>query len=90
MRMTKLQAEARRLAEENAALKAKRIDPAVSEFGDTAPAPGTSGKFDEAKATDAQLKEHFAQIQELQDQFSSADAYIAGIRHPAKWKTSND
>jgi len=84
LRMIKLQAETKRLAEENAALKAKRIDPAVPEFSDTAPAPGTSGKFDEAKATDAQLKEHFAQTQDLKDRFSSAEAYIAGVRHPAK------
>jgi len=84
LRMIKLQAETKRLAEENAALKAKRIDPAVSEFSDQAPAPGTSGKFDEAKATDAQLKEHFAATQDLQDRFSSAGAYVAYVRHPAK------
>lgn len=34
--------------------------------------------------TDKQLKEKFAESQELQLQFSCVDAYIAGVRHPEK------
>lgn len=40
--------------------------------------------LDEKKArlmTDKQLKEHFERTQDLKDQFSSAEAYIAAIRH---------
>lgn len=61
----------------------KKVDPAVNEFNNQ---PGTehkaADKFDEAKATDAQLKEHFAATQDIQDRFSSPESYIAAIRHP--------
>jgi hypothetical protein len=40
LRMAKLQAETKRLTDENAALKAKKVDPAITEFSDTAPPPG--------------------------------------------------
>jgi hypothetical protein len=61
----------------------KKADPAVSEFNNQPdPEHKATGKFDEAKATDAQLKEHFAKMQDLQDRFSSAESYIAAIRHP--------
>jgi hypothetical protein len=58
MRMDGLQAEAKKLAEENAALKTKGIDPARAEFSNQPTAPAASDKFDESKTTDEQLKEH--------------------------------
>jgi len=36
-----------------------------------------AAKFDEATATDEQLEEHFGQTQELQDQFSGVECYLA-------------
>jgi hypothetical protein len=85
MKLDMVQAEAKRLADENAALKAKKVDPAINEFRDTTPPPGSApAKFDEASSTNEQLKEHFSKTKELQDQFTSADAYIAVVKHPAK------
>jgi len=63
----------------------EKLDPAVTEFNnqpDAAHQP--EARIDESKATDEQLKEHFEKTQDLQDTFSSAEAYIAGVRHPAK------
>lgn len=59
-------------------------DPAIAEFKN-APDPDhqPAKKFDEFTATDEQLKERFAGDQELQDKFSSADSYIAYVRHAA-------
>ena len=37
--------------------------------------------FDETKATDDQLKEHFAKTEHLQDQFSDPESYLAYVRH---------
>jgi hypothetical protein len=37
--------------------------------------------FDEATATDDQLRAHFAATQHLRDQFSGPDAYVANVRH---------
>jgi len=84
LRMTKLQADAKRLTDENAALKAKKIDPAISEFSDTAPPPGTGDKFDEGKATDEQLKTHYEQTQDLKEQFKSAAAYMAYVKNDVR------
>lgn len=63
-----------------------KADPAVSEFNnqpvaEAATTGSGAAKFDEDKATDAQLKEHFAVTQELQDKFSCADAYVSFVRH---------
>jgi len=41
LKVGKLQAEAKRLTDENAALKARKLDPAIMEFSDTATPPGT-------------------------------------------------
>ena len=57
------------------------VDPAVAAFNNT-PKTAESKQFDEANATDEQLKEHFAATKELQDQFTGAEAYIACVRHP--------
>ena len=49
------------------------------------PAPADAPvEFDEAKATDAELEAHFAATPDLRDRFSSAKAYVANVRHPAK------
>jgi len=72
-----------KLAEDLSRAQKTRIDPAIQEFTQGSPAPGT-GRFDETKATNEQLKDHFGKTQELQDEFSSADAYIAAVHHPAK------
>ena len=56
----------------------------MTEFSDIAPEPGKGDKFDEKTATDDQLKKHFAETKDLQDEFSSAEAYVAAVRHPQK------
>jgi len=64
----------------------KKADPAVSEFNNQ-PDPehkSADDKFDESKATDAQLKDRFTATQDIQDRFSSAEAYVAAVRHPQK------
>jgi len=87
-RIEKLSAEktelAQKLAEKESGV-GNLPDPALSEFNNQ-PAPATPGKekqFDEKKATDVQLKEHYSKDQDLQDEFTCADAYIASVRHPA-------
>ena len=57
------------------------VDPAVAAFNNT-PKPADTAQFDEANATDEQLKEHFAATKDLQDRFTGAEAYIAYVRHP--------
>jgi len=84
MLVAKTKAANQELQTKLAAAEKKKIDPAVQEFSDQGTPPGAEDKFDEAKATDVQLKEHFAKTKNLQDTFSSAEAYIAAIRHPAK------
>jgi len=87
MRATKAEALNKELAEklskQPAAGDKQKIDPAAQEFSDKAIEPGKEkGKFDEAEATDEQLKEHFGKTKDLQDKFSCAEAYIAFVRHP--------
>lgn len=37
--------------------------------------------FDESRASDGELKEHFSQTQELKDQFSGSECYLALVHH---------
>ncbi len=73
------------LAKPPAAGKAR--DAATQEFI-TQPPPKTESEkavqFNEATATDDELKTHFAAAPDLRDRFSSAAAYVAHVRHPAK------
>lgn len=49
------------------------------------PAPAAAPRpFDEQAATDEELQAHFAATRELRDQFSSAPAYVAYVRHTTK------
>lgn len=82
MRADKLQAANKQLGEDLVKARKTKVDPAIQEFTQGGPPPVTT--FDEAKATDEQLRDHFASTQECQDQFTSANAYIAAVRHPAK------
>jgi hypothetical protein len=70
-----------------ATVAADPVARATAEFK-AQPAPQTemekAAKFDEAKATDAELEAHFAATAALRDQFSSAKAYVAHVRHPAR------
>jgi len=81
LRAEKAEARTDELSKELAKASETKIDPAEAEFSDQAPAPGTTGEFDEAGATDEQLKERFDKTQDLQDRFSSAEAYVAYVRH---------
>lgn len=84
--ITKLSAEKEELVKKLSEQKPpdKKIDPAVSEFNNQPQGQNQPEKFEESKASDEQLKEHFEKTQDLKDQFSSAEAYIASVRHPAK------
>ena len=84
MRAEKAEAANTKLGARVTELTKKKMDPAVTEFSDTATEPGKGEKFDEKTATDEQLKEHFAKTRDVQDRFSSAEAYIAAVRHPQK------
>lgn len=87
-RIEKLSAKNIELAkklEENNAGKKPAVDPAEQEFSDSGLEPGKETKnFDEKNATDEQLKEHFAQSKELQNEYTCADAYVMAIRHPQR------
>jgi hypothetical protein len=72
---------------EKASIVTAKVDPAVSEFNNQLKQSDNSAKpvvFDEKNATDEQLKENFAKTKQLQDEFTSADAYVMSVRHPAK------
>jgi len=84
MRAEKAEKANAELSEKLKTARTTKIDPAVQEFSDTAAEPGKDEKFDEKTATDDKLKEHFAATQAVQDEFSSAEAYIAAVRHPQK------
>ena len=59
-------------------------DLARQEFSDTEEqqqSAAQSQEFDEKSATDEQLKKRFAEVQELQDKFTGADAYVSYVRH---------
>ena len=62
------------------------VDKATQEFIDQpAPkGPDEAVEFDEAAASDEQLKAHFAETAKLHDLFSSDTAYVASIRHAPK------
>jgi len=78
-KMAKLEATNKQQAEQIKELSEKKVDPAVDEFRDQPPAPGAEEKFDEARATDEQLKDHYAKTRALQDEFHSVEAYLAYI-----------
>ncbi len=78
-KMAKLEATNKEQAEQIKKLSEKKVDPAVAEFNDTAPDPKATEKFDEAAATDEQLKEHYNKDKNLQDEFHSVEAYLAYI-----------
>jgi len=80
MRAEKTETVIKTLTEENAKLKAKKIDPAETEFSDNAAEPGKEEKFDEKTATETQLKEHYDNTAALQDEFHSQDAYLAYVK----------
>jgi len=88
-RAAKLAAENAKLREQIAKAPATvtAADKARQEFiaqpAPAAPADPTKA-FDEASATDDDLKTHFAATKRLQDQFSCAEAYVEAIRHPPK------
>ncbi len=88
-RNEKLAADLKAEREKNkTAAPANPVAAATAEFK-SQPAPKTeaernAAQFDEATATDEQLKAHFAATKDLRDQFSSAQAYVAHVRHPAK------
>ncbi len=87
-RNERLVAELKAEREKNhAAAPANVVAAATAEFK-AQPAPRTAAQhaaqFDEAKATDEQLKAHFEATQDLRDRFSSAQAYVAHVRHPSK------
>jgi len=44
----------------------------------------TAVEFDEAMATDDQLKEHFAQTQQVQDEFHRVESYLAYVHHEVR------
>jgi len=79
MRAEKAEAANTELGAKVTELKKKNVDPAVTEFSDTAPEPGKGDKFDEKTATDDQLKKHFAESKDLRDEFKlgGVDSYIA-------------
>ena len=79
MRAEKAEKTSAELTSKMAKLSEKRIDPAKTEFSDTATEPGKGEKFDEKTATDDQLKEHFAESKDIQDEFKlgGVDAYVA-------------
>jgi len=52
-----------------------RFDQGRSSIGETVDG------FDESRASDAELKEHFSQTQELKDQFSGSECYLALVHH---------
>lgn len=70
------------LAAGGSARQQAAVDPAIAEFK-AAPKPGEkpAGQFDEKEATDEQLRKHFSDTKDLQDQFSGPDAYISYVRH---------
>ncbi len=57
---------------------------ATAEFKAQPAATDKTETFDEAAASDDELKAHFAATSDLRDRFSSAQAYIAHVRHPAR------
>ena len=79
MRAEKAEKTSAELTSKMAKLSEKRIDPAKTEFSDTATEPGKGEKFDEKTATDDQLKKHFAESKDIQDEFKlgGVDAYVA-------------
>ncbi len=80
MKMAKLESTNKELTEKLEKASEQKVDPAVDEFRDQAPAPGSNEKFDEAKATDQQLKDHYAANQDLQDEFHGVEAYLAYVQ----------
>ncbi len=60
----------------------KRHEPQIKIVKHKQPNDKSTGTgFDETTATDEQLKTHFEQSQELKDEFSGFDSYLAYIRH---------
>ena len=86
MRAEKAEAENKELTEQlsknSTETGKKKVDPAVTEFSDTATEPGkeNQGEFNEAEATDEQLEEHFGKTKELQDEFGQVDYYVNFIK----------
>jgi len=85
LRVEKLEKEKTQLGETVTELQKKNppVHPAETEFI-AADKSQQTGDIDESKATDEQLKQKFEQTQDLKDQFSSVEAYIASVRHPKK------
>jgi len=92
MKADKMAAENKTLREQLAEAKKnppKAVDPATAEFSDaedkqqaTALAAEKVGAtIDEKAATDDELKAHFAVAQDLKDQFTCAEAYVASVRN---------
>ena len=82
--MVRLKKDNKDLTEKLSKAKEQKVDPAVTEFRDGAPAPGAGDKFDEKTATDQQLKDHYAQDQGLQDEFHSEAAYLAYVKREVR------
>jgi hypothetical protein len=85
-RNEKLAAELKAANEKLAAKPKPRsaVDAATAEFIEQPAPKDKAAEFDEAKATDMELEAHFAATPALRDQFSSAKAYVAHVRHPPK------
>lgn len=84
MRADKLQAANKQLGEDLVKARKAKVDPAIQEFTQGGPPP--VAKFDEVTATDAQLNEHFAQTQQVQDEYGDVQAYLAYVRHNVRKK----
>ncbi len=80
MKMAKLESANKELTEKLEKSSEQKVDPAIDEFRDQAKTPGANEKFDEAKATDQQLKDHYEANQDLQDEFHGVEAYLAYVQ----------
>jgi len=84
-RNEKLAADLKTAREQLAAQPASKIDAATAEFkSQPAPSDPKAVKFDEATATDEELKAHFAATPDLRDRFFCVADYLWYVRHPAK------
>ena len=84
MRADKLQAANKQLGEDLVKARQAKVDPAIQEFTQGGPASTTT--FAEATATDKQLEEHFAQTQQVQDEYGDVGSYLAYVRHNVRKK----
>lgn len=68
-----------------------RVDPAVAEFRNQRPGEAVE-KFDEATATDEQLKTRFAASRDLQTEFGDVESYVAFVQadRAGKVRIKND